>query len=208
MRHKPRVFRARGAHRPRALSVARDNPFRLVRSEPSGALVSLNRMYSVRPDSPCRPRRHRRAPPSAGADRRSTAAPSMSARPPCAQFSLPSKPLSPDTGGFPAARRSACMSRLFAAATPLCKTAANAAVSPRLTLIKCRLRCRSARTARLRLSPRGHLRNILSRQLTKNCVARSSWSICRRSFMPCMRDWSSSELMKGPKRNTLSVNGL
>lgn len=194
--------------RPRSLAPARDHQFDRVRPAPSGASTTLNRMCFACPDSPCRPRRHRRAPPSAGADRRSTAAPSMSARPPCAQFSLPAKPLSPDTGGFPAARRSACMSRLFAAATPLFKTAADAAVSLRLTLIKCRLRCRSARTARLRLSPRGHLRSILSRQLTKNCVARSSWSTCRRSFMPCMRDWSSSELMKGPKRNTLSVNGL
>lgn len=55
---------------------------------------------------------------------------------------------------------------------------------------------------------RGHFASILSRQLTKNCVARSNWSTCRRSLIPCMRDWSSSELINGPKRNTLSVSGL
>ncbi len=184
--------------RPRSLAPARDHQFDRVRPAPSGASTTLNRMCFACPDSPRRPARtvfppHRRIP----------------AAPPCAQsFRCPRSRCRPIRAVSPAARRSACMSWLFAAATPLCKTAANAAVSPGLTLIKCRLRRRSVRTARLRLSPRGHLRSILSRQLTKNCVARSSWSTCRRSFMPCMRDWSSSELMKGPKRNTLSVNGL
>ncbi len=184
--------------RPRSLALARDHPFDRVRPAPSGASTPLNRMCFACPDSPRRPARavfplHRRIP----------------AAPPCVQSfrcprsrCRPIRAVSPPRGG-----RLACLGFL-PRRRPYAKRRQTPPFPLELTLIKCRLRCRSARTARLRLSPRGHLRSILSRQLTKNCVARSSWSTCRRSFMPCMRDWSSSELMKGPKRNTLSVNGL